>query len=342
MRGLEVMAVARRGGPPPRFFWLVFFFGMSACGRVPLDAPVGPASGGLDAYPALGLGTDARATSDARMDAHLASDRPADAHATSDAPSDARPASDAREDTHLTTDTRADTPTTIDARADLRPAIDAGSDATAACSTDGGLRPWESVVSGEIDGPEIDGDVCAGGAGATLERTVYGKFLMLIENTTMGTPSGRFQFQTPANVTSAGLILLTEIDAPTPRTYTSGETCGSVTLCAYLPTPPVDCGDGGVNASCPPGCALAGPVLGPTCTPIEPYVCYVADAASDCLGYPQTAHGSWTLTLTSVDPYDNSSPSGTPFYVVHGALNANLIGGEMNGGNEPATLALTF
>lgn len=235
----------------------------------------------------------------------------------------------------------ADAHSAIDAGSDARPTTDARSDATALCSTDGGLQPDDSVVSGGIDGPEIDGVVCAGGAFAYLERTVYGKFLMLIENSTMGDPSRRFQFQRPANVTSGELFLLTDIDAPTPGTYTSAQTCGSVTMCMNLPIPPVDCG-GRVNASCPPGCGLSGPISGPTCVPLAPYICYVAYAASDCLGYPQTVQGDWTLTLTSVDPYDDSSPPGNHSYVVHGALSANLIGGAMTGGDEPATLSLAF
>ena len=219
------------------------------------------------------------------------------------------------------------------------PATDARPDASALCSTDGGLQPYQSIVSGEIDGPEIDGVVCAGGAYAYLERTVYGKFLMLIENSYMGDPSRSFQFQKPANVAYGDLFLLTEIDAPTPGTYTSGQTCGSVGLCTYFPTPALDCG---VSSFCPPGCAPEGPVSAPTCTPVAPYICYVAAAASDCLGSPQTVQGSWTLTLTSVEVYDNSPDPGNPFYVVHGALSANLLGGTATGGDQPATLSLAF
>lgn len=312
MRDREVMAVARRGDPATRIAWIAICAGMSACGRVPLDAPVILSNGGADAHVTIEGGADTRTAGDARVDAQLADDRPADAHSA------------------------------IDSRSDAHPATDGRSDATAACSTDGGLQPNQSVVGGEVDGPEVDGVVCAGGAFAYLERTVYGKFLMLIENSTMGDPSRRFQFQKPANVTLGELVLLTEIGAPTPGTYTSGQTCGSIALCGYLPTPPVDCGDGGVSASCPPGCELEGPVLGPICTAITPYFCYDAYAPSNCLGYPQTVQGSWTLTLTSVDAYDDSSQPAIPSYVVHGALNATLIGGGMNGGNEPATLALTF
>jgi len=53
-------------------------------------------------------------------------------------------------------------------------------------------------------------------------------------------------------------------------------------------------------------------------------------------------HSTSEREMLAQDFYDASPEPGNPFYTVHGAFQANMIGGAMTGGNEPATLSLTF
>ncbi|MEP6654912.1 MAG: hypothetical protein ABJA82_16230 [Myxococcales bacterium] len=156
-----------------------------------------------------------------------------------------------------------------------------------------------------------------------------------------GTSGTGAKFQKPADATAAEFGLLI-IGANTISTGTIGctQSCGdSLFFCALLPIPAsVNCGRATApGAGCPPGCALEGPILGPTCKPVTPQICYQAI--------------SWTLTLTSVELY-SANPVPTydypADYAIHGMLTANLAGGNtlINsaaiGGTAPAVLSLTF
>ena len=79
--------------------------------------------------------------------------------------------------------------------------------------------------------------------------------------------------------------------------------------------------DAGTGSACPPGCALEGPILGPSCMPIAPEIDYQANTASDCL--------SETVTPQDLDAdVDVSRPGENVRSVVHGTLSAKLLGGS--------------
>lgn len=212
---------------------------------------------------------------------------------------------------------------------------------------DGGVddAPYLSFVSGTFSGG-LDGEVCAKGARGYLERasgsvSVPSQLALIVYNNVNADTATQMQFRDPSDATGGELsVLIGGFASATPGTYTNAETCGSVVLTAELATN-VDCGDSsGVNA-CPPGCALQGPILGPSCQPIVSSISYQAQTASDCVSGGKTPLGSWSVTLTSVtllDPPDGSF--GTGYYVVHGTLNATLVGEDTDAGASAATTEL--
>ena len=216
------------------------------------------------------------------------------------------------------------------------------------CTDDGGL-PVDSglsaygVTSGTFTSPDIEAIVCKGGAFAYLEPTAgYGsspnQFVLSIDSTFYGAQTGGFQFQKPADAVSGELTILIEIEGATPGSYTNSNTCGEIVISALLPIPPsVNCyADPGTGSACPPGCALEGPILGPSCMPITPEIDYQANTASDCLSETVTPQGSWTLTLTSVVPGENDRS------VVHGTLSAKLLGGSGDASVATGSLSIEF
>jgi hypothetical protein len=216
------------------------------------------------------------------------------------------------------------------------------------CTDDGGL-PVDSglaayaVTSGTFTSPDIDAIVCRGGAFAYLEPTAgYGsspnKFVLSIDNTFYGSQADRFQFQKPADAVSGELTIFVEIEGANPGSYTNSNSCGDIVISAQLPIPPsVNCeADAGSSADCPPGCALEGPILGPSCMPVTPEIDYQANTDSDCLGETATPQGSWTLTLTSVVPGDNDRAA------VHGTLGAKLLGGSGDASAATGSLSIEF
>jgi hypothetical protein len=67
--------------------------------------------------------------------------------------------------------------------------------------------------------------------------------------------------------------------------------------------------------------------------------------AGVCFETAVTAAGSWTVTLTSVEPYtgDAGASQGRKNYVAHGSLTAQLVGSSSgDGGSDPATLTIVF
>jgi len=222
-----------------------------------------------------------------------------------------------------------------------------GGDMPAECTVDGGAEPVASVpVSGSFTGTDLAGYVCAGGAFAYLEKTpntsvAASQLLLIIDSSFSGNPATMLQFQMPAGVTSGDLTILAGVSAATPGTYGSANgACGGVVLCAELALPPgLDCGD--ASSDCPPGCALEGPVSGPTCMPEAPETCYEAQAASDCVDGTQTVEGSWTATLTSVEPYDAEGGASLDRYVVHGSFTTTMVGGD-DAGAGSGSMTLRF
>jgi hypothetical protein len=201
------------------------------------------------------------------------------------------------------------------------------------CVTDGGLAAYQSPASGSFSGSDLDGVICTGGAFAYLERTqassyVGSQLLVIIGSSWSGNPANNLQFKNPANATGAMLTIMAGVSSASPGTYVSslGQSCGGLAFCVYLPLPAsVQCPDD-AGACAAPYCAMQGPIMGPTCEPVTPEVCYVAQAASSCLPGSQTPLGSWTLTLTSVEPYSSDAGSaGMSYYVVHGSLTAAMV-----------------
>jgi hypothetical protein len=164
-------------------------------------------------------------------------------------------------------------------------------------------------------------------------------------------PTSDFQFAAPANVTRGELAVLVGVGAAQPGTYTESGTCGDISVCVVLPVPAsVSCPSVLQSDICPPGCMGVG---SGTCVPAEPTVCYEASAATDCAGGSSGgARGSWSLQLTSVEPF--ASPGGgagdVTFFTSHGSLTATLveipgspsIGTSSDGGPPTATLKLRF
>jgi hypothetical protein len=194
----------------------------------------------------------------------------------------------------------------------------------------------------------VNADICLEGASAYLEWTQGSQaspaqILAMINTNPWVESSSGVRFSSPANATGAELIGMVGVGAASPGTYaggTAGNACGSLTFCTYLPVPAsVDC-DGGTPSACPAGCALEGPIMGPSCTPVTPEECYSAGGVSGCASDAQTPEGSWTLTLTSVTPYNGATGPGA-YYVIHGTFSANMIGGD-DAGTGSETLTLSF
>ena len=82
----------------------------------------------------------------------------------------------------------------------------------------------------------------------------------------------------------------------------------------------------------------------PTCLPVQTQLGFLAQTPMDCLGYPQTAGGSFKLVLTSVvrEPSDAAAYE-IHRYRVHGSLTASLVGPVgPDAGVSTVELSLTF
>jgi hypothetical protein len=213
-------------------------------------------------------------------------------------------------------------------------------DASPACTTRSSMPlDFASPATGTLSGPNLSADVCVGGTFAYLERTVYGRLIMIINS---ASEEDGVRFRLPTDALRADFATLLGVSTATPGTYSSANgDCGGIALCIYFPVPPsVDCGDSSVD--CPPGCGLEGPVSDPLCMPINPETCYEANAASDCVG-AATQQGSWTLKLVSVGPFvvTDGGTAGEGTFPVHGTFNAKMPS-DADAGTGTATLDLTF
>jgi hypothetical protein len=210
-------------------------------------------------------------------------------------------------------------------------------------------NPYDSLGRGRFTGADLDGYICADAALVHLERTqassyVGSQLLVIIYAGASGSTSSNFAFARPSDATGGMLTVMAGIGAAAPGTYgtSDGTSCGSLAFGIYEPiSPTVTCPD--ASGACNlPYCAMQGPMLGPSCRPLTPEIGYVAKAASSCLPDSQSPVGSWTLTLTSVTPYEGDmGSSGMTMYDVHGAFVAQIVKDDTATSTSPVTAELT-
>ena len=205
---------------------------------------------------------------------------------------------------------------------------DGSSGAPSACVADGMVAIPGSPVSGSVIGDQLRAALCFGGATAFVEITpgsssVASQTVFILDPTTNGDPRTHFTIQLPKQAVKGGLVALLGVAGAGPGTYSSESGCGSLGLCVTLPIPAdLVCSGSG---ACPSGCALQGPVSGPTCQPTTPLVCYGAAAARDCANGTRIPRGSWSLNLTSVDAYAPDMGASLKRFVAHGTLTAEVV-----------------
>jgi hypothetical protein len=218
---------------------------------------------------------------------------------------------------------------------------------------DSGISTYENLADGEINGPDVSSTICNIEASVITQSYATFPTMTFLEIDSASAPLSSYQFQTPATASDVLVTGALQIASASLGVYTSSDpqNCGSLAFGFSLPTPAgVDCGDSGSPSEpsdCPAGCSAACSGVGcEPCTPTQPSVGYVAQGASQCFDVGTPGIGSWTITLTSVVPFesDAGAASGRLTYAVHGTLSAQLVGGDADGGagSEPATLTLTF
>jgi hypothetical protein len=206
-----------------------------------------------------------------------------------------------------------------------------------------GLQPYETTASGTITGAGLSGVFCNATADIFLSAhtTPAGQLLLQLNSGEALTAS----FSSPKVASHAEIVGMISVSAASPGVYKSSdsEACGSVLFSYSLPVPAdVNC-EGKKGPSCPMGCSSACSGFGcEPCTPQQPEVNYSAQVASDCLGETQTVEGSWTLTLTSVVPYEGGGAGSDSEYMAHGTLVATLLDQGDAGTNTTAAFSATF
>lgn len=218
---------------------------------------------------------------------------------------------------------------------------DAGSQAIGDCGPpDGALAGYATAASGYISGADVGASVC--NASAWLFQSRYssppGDYVLFLNSTQQSSVTA-----TKRPDTSDWLLNgMMQVSAPAAGNYPSAGQCGFLSFEFALPVAPgVTCSGTGPN--CPPGCAAACSGLGcGPCTPQQPTVGYSANGSSDCLGTAQSPQGSWTVTLTSVQPYydDAGSNQNGQHYITHGTVTGTLP--NEDGGGDMATVTLGF
>jgi hypothetical protein len=266
--------------------------GSLGCGRTRLDGHAAAPAQSADS----GIARDARSGLDATLDDVLVRDAPREFMATADAESD------------------------FDGTA-----VNDDSGLNNMCSANAPVTPPDSPVYGTFAGPNVDVLVCDGGVFSYLfvPTGSTSPYIELFHEDLAAAHSARFSIRQPQNVASVDFSALLGVSSTTPGTYTSVQTCGSIVLCLNFPIPAgLDCStDAGLD--CPPGCTLEGPFSGPTCVPVQPSTCYVAQGSSDCVSGTQTPMGSWQLTLNSIILFSKATG-----YVTHGSLTATMVGDQ--------------
>ena len=143
--------------------------------------------------------------------------------------------------------------------------------------------------------------ICFGGAFAYLERTqassYVGSELLVIIDSSFGNTANNFQFKTPSNAAGGMLTIMAGVSWASPLYVRQFPRAVLRQYCVLrvLAVARVGSRCPDATGACPsPYCAMQGPVIGPTCQPVTPEVCYEAQAASDCLPGSQISDGSWT------------------------------------------------
>jgi hypothetical protein len=205
-------------------------------------------------------------------------------------------------------------------------------------AADAGLWPYAMPASGRATGPALGCTVCNAGAYVFVQS--YATYPTM---TYLDIQDGVLTFTEPTTASDARVSGIVQIAAAAPGTYTSSDAtnCGSLSVSYVLPVPPgVDCGDGSITGpSCPPGCGSACSGFGCTpCAPNAPEGFYEAQGGATCFEVAEPAIGSWSITLTSVEPYtgDAGLSQGRVLYL------AQMVGGDGDAGSEPATVTLGF
>lgn len=293
----ESMTPSRRAPP------LLLAAALAGCGGI--TAVDARRSDGPDAQPQVDASSEAESDASRSLDASL----------------DAGPGAEASIDASGGEDVSAGD----DSSTDAATSCSTGEAGVPACTFDAAVLGLGDVpVSGSFSGPELCGDICAGGAAARVERTVYGEYYLDIYSQSY--PPGAMQFISPANATGGDLDIFAAVSGPSPGTFGG---CGYSAFCVYLPEPPgLDCGDAGCvtnQADCPAGCSPAGPTFCLSCVPNTIEDCYLP---REC-----------AFTLISVEPVSNDSGV-SGLYSVHGTFTTTMIG--QGAGLGIATMSLSF
>jgi hypothetical protein len=142
---------------------------------------------------------------------------------------------------------------------------------------DGGLEPYQSAASGTITGPNLNATLCNAAAYVEVAPGTSPPNELLFDLYSSGCTT-ETTFQAPPGAAYPELSVLLLVSTPTPGVYSITGGCGFSSFLYSLPIPPgIDCEGGSPQA------------------------------ASDCVGDSQTVEGSWTLTLTSVTPYEGDA-----------------------------------
>ena len=167
---------------------------------------------------------------------------------------------------------------------------------------------------------------------------VASQTLLIFAFATSEAPQTHFRIEVPTEAIEGRMNGLLGMTGPTPGTYTSESGCGSLGLYVTLPIPAGLVCSG--SATCPPGCALEGPVSSPYCQPVTPTLGYAAQAVGNCVYGTETPRGSWSVTLTSVDAYAPDMNAPTKRFVAHGTLTAELL--NEDGSDDSVQLSVAF
>jgi hypothetical protein len=207
---------------------------------------------------------------------------------------------------------------------------------------------FSTPVSGRVEGASVRAVSCPGGVSAWIEpddSIGTDRFLFFLigspgEGNARNPPD--FVFQYPLGAKGSPLATL-GLASAIPGEYSSpaGGQCGSVSFTYETPLSlTVDC-DAGTPPKCPSGCTA---LCGMGCTPCEPEATLTTyravGSSADCVSNTRTPLGSWRLSLTSVVPKDGGADAGHANFMVHGSLNATLIG--PGGDGDTAELSLAF
>ncbi len=243
------------------------------------------------------------------------------------------------------TDGGLDSTTSSDATASTdESSPDSGSAVAEACrGTDAGLPAYASPASGTLSGSGVDATFCTS-AYVQLFSVLDGPPAHLILNA-FNTTS--VDLTSPPDGSDPSLFVNIGIGAAAPGVYasTAPMSCGDISFIFDLPVPAgVDCSTA-TAPDCSPGCWAACTAPGDCgpCAPVAPGMVYEASVAQDCIdGTPQAVAGSWTVTLTSIEPYPKSASTGfETYYVVHGGISGSLTG-DTDAGAQTAAFSLFF